>query len=242
MAAGEFDARPVTAAGAGPAIPARTTKRRGRLGPGGRRILTDVAPHWSLGEGTDRSSPEGLAAVFGRSTDRLLDIGCGAGGATRAWASTHPDGDVIAVELHRPSIARLVRDLEASGPANVRVVEADAVAIIHRAAEIGSVTDVRILFPDPWPKRRHHDRRLVDARFIAGVADLLDTGGTLHVATDWVDYAAQIVTALTDEPRFGPVGTSFTVVRPERPVTHYEARALAAGRDVVDLMARRIEP
>lgn len=221
---------------------ARTTKRRGRLPPGARQALVELAPRWTV------SAPLGwsqtvLDGEFGRSAPRLLDVGCGNGAATRAWAAGHPDHDVVAVDLHRPSLARLLRDLDADGPANIRAMELDATMLVD-ALEPATFTHVRILFPDPWPKRRHRGRRMVEHGFVARVADLLPDGGQLQVATDWADYADHIRSAIASEPRLRPLTdrstAGWTSRRSDRPVTAYEQRALDAGRTVTDLVVRRV--
>jgi tRNA (guanine-N7-)-methyltransferase len=188
-------------------------------------------------------SPEQLDRTFNRAAPRLLDIGCGNGVATRAWAAEHPDHDVVALDLHRPGLARLLRDLEVDGPATVRVVELDAL-VVFDGLPSGTFTQVRMLFPDPWPKRRHRERRMVDGAFLSRVADLLPVGGQLHVATDWTDYANQIRACIAAEPRLVPTtdqtGALWSSRRPDRPVTAYEQRALDTGRAVTDLVSARV--
>ncbi|MCU1357940.1 MAG: tRNA ((7)-)-methyltransferase [Acidimicrobiales bacterium] len=196
--------------------------------------LATFGPRWSIG--ADRSwTARALDESFGRQAPRLLDVGCGDGRATTAWAAEHPDWDVVGVDLHRPGLARLVGQLGRSGPPNVRVAEADVTELVAQHLEPGSVDAVRILFPDPWPKRRHLERRLVDRAFVARLADLLPAGGGLHIATDWDDYASQAKAALDAEPRFGP----WSSVRPDRPETTYERRGRAAGRPITDLVVVR---
>lgn len=212
---------------------ARTTHRRGRMTPARVRVLAELGPRWML-DPADAARRDALDRAFGRRAPRLLDVGVGNGVATRAWAAEHPDHDVVALDLHRPGLARLVADLDAGGPPNVRVVDGD-VEVLLAAAEPGCFDAVRVLFPDPWPKRRHVERRLVDAAFVARVAALLPPGGTLHVATDWPDYAEQIRAALASEAAFGPVAEG----RPPRPVTTYERRGIEAGRPVADLVVTR---
>src|SRR5690606_5765668 len=136
-----------------------------------------------------------------------------------AWAAAHPDRDVLAVELHRPSAAATLLSAEEAGVTNLRLAEADVRTLLAAAAP-GDVHDVRVLFPDPWPKRRHHHRRLVEATFVARVGDVLPAGGTLHVATDWEGYAAQVVAAVEADGRFV---VEAAAERPERPLTTYEA-------------------
>lgn len=229
---------------------ARTTKRRGRLDDEARAALRDLAPTWTV-------DPDGpwtaavLDAAFGRSARRLLDIGAGNGEAALAVAARQPDWDVVAVELHRPGIARLLRHLDGGTTVNLRVVEADVTRLLDGsgpAVQPGTFAAWRILFPDPWPKRRHLGRRLVDEAFVRRAGDLLPAGGSLHVATDWDDYADQVRAALAADDRFVPdvadstrsTNGSWRSERPSRPVTAYEQRGLDAGRTITDLLARRV--
>ena len=184
----------------------RTTRRRGRMNLAKWSALEALAPAWGLTfERPHVVDAAGLRTAFGRDAPRLLDVGTGSGEATRHWAAAHPDHDVLALELHRPGLARLLLDLDRDGPPNVRAAEADVTVVVDALAarhDRSCFEAVRVLFPDPWPKRRHTGRRLVDHRFASQVADLLPDGGTFHVATDWDDYAHQVRAALTAEPRF----------------------------------------
>ena len=198
------------------------------------------------------SRPWGIATLdeaFGRVAPRLLDVGTGTGEATLAWAAAHSDRDVVAVEVHQPGLLALLRALRADGPGNVRVVEADVTELIeHTAGE--AFVQVRVLFPDPWPKRRHVGRRLVDPAFLRRATDLVGVGGTVHLATDSDDYAAQMRSCVAGEHRLQLVlDEQITSVdrsgdrsapASTRPVTTYEQRGLDAGRTVTDLVARRV--
>ena len=242
---------------------ARTTRRRGRMSAAKHAAIAELGPRWSV-TADQAADDDALARAFGRRAPRLLDVGTGTGEATRAWAADHPDHDVIAVELHRPGLARLLGDLEQSGPTNVRVLEADVTVLLDAMAP-GVIDAVRALFPDPWPKRRHVARRLVDRALVGRVADLLPVDGWLHLATDWADYADQMREALAAEPRLTPVGPEWLPpddaaeasygdtarpgrapavprwrsARPPRPETVYERRGRRAGRPITDLVARR---
>lgn len=226
----------------------RTTRSRGRMSAHKRTVLTNIAPRWAVTASTAEWARLGLASGFGADGPLYLDIGVGVGTATRAWAIEHPTARVLAIEVFRPGLAQLVEQLEAEGPENVRVAEGDAVQILA-AIEPSTVSAIRVLFPDPWPKRRHHRRRLVDAAFVERAATLLTSDGELHVATDWDDYAAQVRTLLDQAPRFtavpddsgGAGNAPWRSARPERPTTTYEARGLAEGRAVTDLVARRVD-
>lgn len=214
----------------------RTTRHRGRMTDARRAQLAELLPSWSV---ADWSNADEIDRSFGRSGPLWVDIGVGHGEATRAWAAERPDANVIAVELHRPGVAQLLGGLDADGPANVRVIMADACTVLAELA-LGTVTEIRTLFPDPWPKRRHVGRRLVDRTFAVAAAEALEIGGTLHLATDWADYAEHMRTMIATEPRFeplpdGPPTGGWSSARPARPITTYEQRGLDAGRTVTDL-------
>lgn len=199
-----------------------------------RDVLGRLGPALGVPD-DDRPLDERLTEAFGRRATRLLDVGIGNGEATVAEAAAHPTRDVLAVELHRPSLAAALTAVEASGLTNVRILEADARDVLDEAAP-GDVDAVRLLFPDPWPKRRHHGRRLVDAAFVARVAEVLPGGGTFHLATDWRGYAEQVVGALLGDGRFV---VDPSAPRPPRPTTAYERIGLAAGRSVTEVVATR---
>lgn len=200
------------------------------------RALAELGPRLGIDLDPGRPLADRLDEAFGRrGAPRLLDVGIGNGEATVAWAGAHPEADVVAVELHRPSIAATLTAVDAAGLPNVRVAEVDVRTLLAQAAP-GDLDHVRILFPDPWPKRRHLARRLVDARFTGAVADVLPPGGTLHVATDWEGYAAQVVAVASADGRFT---VEADAERPERPVTTYEALGRAAGRTIHDVVATR---
>jgi tRNA (guanine-N7-)-methyltransferase len=171
---------------------------------------------------------------FGRAAPLILEIGSGMGESTAALAAAEPDVDHLAVEVFEPGIAALL--MRATELTNLVVLRGDAVTLLSEKVPEASLAGIRIFFPDPWPKRRHHKRRLVQPAFAALAATRLRPGGTLHMATDWADYAEQIRAVADAEPRL--VGGE--VPRPPwRPVTKFEARARAEGRDVHDFVYRR---
>ena len=175
-------------------------------------------------------------AWFGRGAPLILEIGSGMGESTAALAAAEPDIDHLAVEVFEPGIAALLMRAEAAQLTNLVVLRGDAVALLSERVPDASLAGIRIFFPDPWPKRRHHKRRLVQRPFVALAASKLHPGGTLHMATDWTDYADQMRAAADAEPllRGGE-----TPRPPWRPVTKFEARARAEGRDVRDFVYRR---
>ena len=176
---------------------------------------------------------------FGRTAPLILEIGSGMGETTAVLAAAAPDVDHIAVEVFEPGLAQLIMRLEHTGLTNVVPLRGDAVALMRECVPPASLAGIRIFFPDPWPKRRHRKRRLVQPEFVALAASRLAPGGTLHLATDWDDYAKQMRSVCDAEPLLQNTATGFTP-RPEwRPVTKFEQRALTEGRDVHDLLYRR---
>ncbi len=185
--------------------------------------------------GVDVTEPFDAATTFGRTAPLVLEIGFGMGDATAAYAVAHPDHDVLGAEVHRPGIATLLARLEAEAIPNVRVARADALELLPWLAP-ASLAGVHVFFPDPWPKHRHHERRIVRPDVVARLAELLAPGGVLHVATDIADYAAWMRRVLAAEPRLGPAVDD----RADRAVTKYERLGLDAGRTIVDLRASRL--
>ena len=168
---------------------------------------------------------------FGRAAPLILEIGSGMGESTAALAAAEPDVDHLAVEVFEPGIAALL--MRAAELTNLVVLRGDAVALLTTRVPEASLAGIRIFFPDPWPKRRHHKRRLVQPAFVALAASRLEPGGTLHMATDWADYADQMRAVADAEPRL----SGGEVPRPPwRPVTKFEARALSEGRAVRDFV------
>ena len=184
--------------------------------------------------GVDVSQPFDPRTAFGRSAPLVLEIGSGMGEATAALAAADPARDVLAVEVHTPGVAALLRQVEDRRLSNVRVAEADGLHVL-RGLGTRSLDEVRVFFPDPWPKARHVKRRLVDAAFAALVTDRLRPGGRLHVATDWAAYAEQVLRVVDAAPGLELAGRE----RGRRPVTRFEQRGLDAGRESYDVVAVR---
>jgi tRNA (guanine-N7-)-methyltransferase len=204
-----------------------TAQKRASLAANGRFLLAAPQP------GDD--GPLDLDRAFGRHAPLILDIGFGHGESTAAIAVARPDHDVLAVDVHTPGVADLLTRLAAQGLGNVRVIEADVVPLLDRLPA-ARFARVQVFFPDPWPKTRHHRRRLVGPAFVGRVAVLLAAGGVLHVATDSAGYARSAGAALAGDRRLAPTEPDPTV----RPLTRFEARARRDGRDVHDLAAVRL--
>ena len=208
-----------------------TYKARRRVTAGQREALDELWPAY----GVDVDRPFVPHEVFGRSAPLVLEIGSGMGEATAAMAAADPDRDLLAVEVHTPGVAALLRRAAEQGLANLRVAEADAVPLLQGALAQVRLDEVRVFFPDPWPKARHHKRRLVTAPFADLVAGVLRPGGRWHVATDWASYADQVVEVLTGSPHFEVVSRD----RGRRPLTRFEERGHAEGRASHDVVAVR---
>ncbi|HEU5473064.1 MAG TPA: tRNA (guanosine(46)-N7)-methyltransferase TrmB [Actinophytocola sp.] len=179
-------------------------------------------------------------ALFGRSAPVVLEIGSGMGETTARLAAAAPGVNYLAVEVYQPGLAQLMMRAEEAGLANLRLVRGDAVVLLSEHVAAGSLAEVRIFFPDPWPKAKHHKRRLVQAPFVALVADRLAPGGILRLATDWEHYAEQMLAVCSAEPRLHNPHDGWAP-RPEwRSTTKFEHRGEHAGRTIRDLLFERI--
>jgi tRNA (guanine-N7-)-methyltransferase len=176
--------------------------------------------------------------VFGRSADCYLEIGFGSGQSLLALAAAHPDCDYIGIETHKPGVGALLNGVLSQGLSNVRVFHEDAIDVLDKAIPAASLQGIQIFFPDPWQKRRHHARRLIQPDFISQVITKLKPAGWLHLATDWEDYAKHMLAVLTSEPKLTNVAglNQYASRSTQRPIiTKFERRALAAGRKVWEL-------
>ncbi|SRX92634.1 putative methyltransferase (methylase) [Mycobacterium tuberculosis H37Rv] [Mycobacterium shimoidei] len=188
--------------------------------------------------------PLDTSAWFGRQAPLVLEIGCGSGTSTVAMAQSEPDVDVIAVEVYRRGLAQLLSAIARERISNIRLVRGDAVDVLEHLLAPGSLTGVRVFFPDPWPKARHHKRRLLQPAIVGLIADRLKPGGILHVATDHAGYAEQIAEVGDAEPRLRRVdpGTPGLPISVARPTTKYESKARDAGSAVTELVWERRQP
>jgi tRNA (guanine-N7-)-methyltransferase len=206
------------------------------MSPGRKLLLAELSPRFAL---TPTGDPIDQLAVFGRLAPLVVEIGFGMGEATAERAAAEPELDVVALDIHTPGVAHLMRLLAAQHSTNVRVIEEDALDVLPTLVPGGTLAALRISFPDPWPKVRQQHRRLVNARTIGGFVDLLAPGGRLELATDWDDYADQMLAVIAGEPRLENLHGGRAPRPPARPVTKFERRALAEGRSVADIVAVR---
>jgi len=178
-----------------------------------------------------------LDAVFDRSAPRVLEIGFGMGDALIAMAQARPQWDFLGIEVHRPGIGSLLRELDKAGIGNVRVICGDAVEVLQRRIGDASLDAIHLLFPDPWPKSRHHKRRIVQPDFVGLMRRRIKVGGHLHLATDWEDYARHMMQVMTEAPGFSnAAGAGQFLPRPaDRPITKFEQRGRRLGHAVWDL-------
>ena len=212
--------------------------RQGRFTPAQQRAFDEAWPLFGL-EYTGR--PRDLDAVFGRSAPKVMEIGFGNGEALRFAAARDRERDYIGIEVHAPGVGRLLNALAEDDSDHVRVYHHDAVEVLENEVPDGTLDEVRIYFPDPWHKKRHNKRRLLQPEFAALLVRKLAPGGRLHLATDWADYAEQMWDVLDATPglrnRAGPRGH---VERPDwRPQTHFETRGQRLGHGVWDLLYDR---
>ncbi|TGD89865.1 tRNA (guanosine(46)-N7)-methyltransferase TrmB [Mycolicibacterium sp. CH28] len=177
---------------------------------------------------------------FGRKAPVVLEIGCGTGTSTLGMAQAEPGADVVAVEVYRRGLAQLLGAIDREGVTNIRLIRGDGVDVLEHMVAPASLTGVRVFFPDPWPKSRHHKRRLLQPSTIALIADRLRPGGVLHAATDHAGYAEQIAEAGDAEPRLRRVQPGEELpISVQRPTTKYETKARQAGSAVAELLWTR---
>lgn len=215
--------------------------RGGRLTSGQARALDELWPKFGI-EWRPGDPPIDFESLFGRRAPVIVEIGFGNGEATWRTAQAHPEQDFIGIEVHRPGVGRLLLALEENRLGNVRIACEDAVEFMQAAVPPASLDGVRLYFPDPWPKKRHHKRRLVQPPFVATLAAAMAPGAVLHLATDWTPYAEAMLEVLDAHPRLRNLaGAERFSPRPEwRPETRYERRGKSLGHRVHDLLYERV--
>lgn len=206
-------------------------RRPGRLTPAQHRALDELLPRYRVDE-----ELSDLRAAFERPAPLILEIGFGNGEALVTMAGREPDCNFVGVEVHEPGVGRALRAIEEAGLDNVRVAMRDAVELLASQVPPGSLDQVRIYFPDPWPKKRHHKRRIIQRPFVELLAESVRAGGLLHLATDWAPYADWMLEVVGQCDRFDNLGSPW-VDRPAwRPETRFERRGLGRGHAIFDLL------
>lgn len=209
-------------------------RRPGRMTAAQQAALSELLPRFEIG--AERSD---LRLAFERQAPLVVEIGFGNGDTLAAMARAERDCNFVGIEVHAPGVGRLLRSIDEFELDNVRIAMDDAVDVLRQRAQPESIAELRIFFPDPWPKKRHHKRRLIQADFLALATSRLETGGQLHIATDWQPYADWIVEHVEAVPELLLLGSPW-VDRPVwRPETRFEARGTARGHAIRDLLARK---
>jgi tRNA (guanine-N7-)-methyltransferase len=215
------------------------SRRPGRVTKAQARAMQELWPRYGI---DFREAAIDLDRVFGRRAPRILDIGFGDGDALISAAANHGDIDYLVVEVHEPGIGHLLLLLERARLGNVRVIQRDIVEVAACMLPQGAFAAVNLFFPDPWPKKRHHKRRLVQPAFVASVLGLLEPGGLFHIATDWENYAEQVAGVLATVDRFEQLQAADLVhdSRAFRAPTKFEQRGRRLGHSVFDVCYRRV--
>ncbi|NWG30346.1 MAG: tRNA (guanosine(46)-N7)-methyltransferase TrmB [Rhodocyclaceae bacterium] len=212
--------------------------RQGRVSNAQQRYYDEGMPRWGLPYAAE---PLDFAAVFGRRAPVFLEIGCGMGETTAAIAAAHPGNDYLGIEVHTPGVGSLLKEIATRNLSNLRVIQHDAVEVVRDMIPPGSLAGIHIYFPDPWPKKRHHKRRLIQPPFVHALALRLTAGGYLHCATDWEEYAVQMLDVLSAEPLLENTAQGFAPRPDWRPQTKFETRGLKLGHGVWDVLFTRKE-
>jgi len=213
--------------------------RQGRFSPAQQRALTQLMPRHGIAY---QAAPLDLAQAFGRTAPVVAEIGFGMGDTTARIAADNPGTDYLAIEVHGPGVGSLLRRIAQAGLTNIRIIQHDAVDVLRDMVPEGSLAAIHVFFPDPWPKKRHHKRRLLQPAFVELAASRLVPGGVLHVATDWRDYADQALAILGASPSLANTCGGFAERPSWRPETKFEKRGRALGHGVWDLVFERRRP
>ncbi|CAM4148428.1 tRNA (guanosine(46)-N7)-methyltransferase TrmB [Bordetella tumulicola] len=230
---------PATQAPPSPGVPhiRSFVHRRGHITQGQRDALEQLLDKWSI---PYRPTRLDLAAAFGRTAPTVLEIGFGMGETTQKIAQTRSDDNFLGVEVFNAGVGALLRRIEDAQLQNLRIIQHDAVEVVRDMIAPDSLAGVHVYFPDPWPKKRHHKRRLLQPPFVSLLASRIAPGGYLHCATDWQDYAVQMLEVLSGEPLLRNTVADYAPRPDYRPQTKFETRGLRLGHGVWDLIFQRI--
>lgn len=210
--------------------------RAGRTTPAQQLALASLGPRYCI---PYRPDPLDLDAAFGRAAPKVLEIGFGMGETTAKIAAANPQNDYLGIEVHPPGVGALLRLIEQNALTNVRIVQHDAVEVVQHMITPGALDAIHVFFPDPWPKKRHHKRRLIQPPFVALLAGRLKPGGTFHLATDWQEYAQHMLEVLGAEPLLVNTVQGFAERPASRPATKFEQRGVRLGHGVWDVIFTR---
>lgn len=208
--------------------------RQGRISNAQRHAL-EVLRHHTL---PYQAALLDLDAIYGRTAPKILEIGFGMGETTRQIALAHPEQDFLGVEVHSPGVGSLLKQINEFELTNLKIIQHDAVSVLMDMIELGCLDGVHIFFPDPWPKKRHHKRRLIQADFVQLLTQRIKPGGYLHIATDWQEYAEHSLAVLQQSPSLENTAVDFAARPDYRPYTKFEQRGLKLGHGVWDIIFR----
>ncbi|MGZ0018444.1 tRNA (guanosine(46)-N7)-methyltransferase TrmB [Nitrosomonas sp. wSCUT-2] len=207
--------------------------RQGRLSDAQRRACENLFPQYGI---PYRENLLDLNQIFGRQAPKILEIGFGMGETTAIIAKMHPANDYLGIEVHTPGVGSLLKLIQQNELENIRIIQYDAVSVLQHMLPSECLDGVHIFFPDPWPKARHHKRRLIQPEFVSHLCERLKPGGYIHAATDWEEYAVQILQVFNEEQLLRNSTKDFAP-RPDcRPITKFEQRGLKAGHGVWDII------
>ncbi len=210
--------------------------RQGRVSIAQQRAVDTLLPVFGIAYAPQLLD---LDQAFGRQAPKFLEIGFGMGEGTAQIAAAHPHNDYLAIEVHTPGVGGLLRLIQAKQLRNIRIIRHDAVEVLQHMIAPRSLDGVHIFFPDPWPKKRHHKRRLIQPPLVGLLSSRLREGGYIHVATDWEDYATQVLQVLSGEPALENTAAAYAPRPAYRPLTRFETRGLKLGHGVWDIVFRR---
>ena len=211
--------------------------RQGRISNAQRRAHTELLPVFGI---AFSPTPLDLDAAFGRAAPKILEIGFGMGETTAAIAQQHPECDYLGVEVHTPGVGSLLARIAELHLENVRIVQHDAVEVLRHMIGPDTLDGVHVFFPDPWPKKRHHKRRLLQPPFLAQLVSRMKSGALLHACTDWEDYARQMLEVFSAEAALANTASDYASRPDARPQTKFERRGLGLGHCVWDLIFRKV--
>ncbi|MDH4234061.1 MAG: tRNA (guanosine(46)-N7)-methyltransferase TrmB [Gallionella sp.] len=212
--------------------------RQGRVSPAQQRACDTLLPRFGI---QYSAQPLSLNQAFCRAAPKILEIGFGMGDSTATIALAHPENDYLALEVHTPGVGNLLKLIDAQQITNIRIIQHDAVEVLRDMIGKRTLDGVHIFFPDPWHKARHNKRRLIQAPFVAQLVQKLKPGGYIHVATDWQDYAVQVLSVLNAEPLLENTAEDYAPRPDYRPLTKFEQRGIRLGHEVWDMVFRRKE-
>ncbi|MDE2599850.1 MAG: tRNA (guanosine(46)-N7)-methyltransferase TrmB [Rhodocyclaceae bacterium] len=210
--------------------------RQGRVSNAQRRSYDELMPVWAIPYGQKTLDFE---QVFGRRAPTIFEIGFGMGETTATIAKSHPENNYIALEVHTPGVGSLLKDIHEQGITNIRIIQHDAVEVLRDMIPANSLDGVHVFFPDPWPKKRQQKRRLLQGPMVRAIAEHLKPGGYLHSATDWEEYAQQMLEVYSAEPLLRNTADGFAPKPEYRPQTKFETRGLRLGHGVWDVVFRK---